>query len=315
MQQFRFLPTRLVAVLGLCLVISSVGGWLPQRGAAQATLPQPSVSPNDPADNGPAETPTDNSVTDDGSMSDGASNTTSAQDNQDNGDANNGGNSDNSNGDANPNPAVGVDTVGHADAVATRNGRTTRRRRRITPANPLVITNPTRGNGPAAIGDTNGNRTPPLIPAREPGVYTLQTDPFQMGTRRNAKPLPLFGYDFFQPARQIIIARRRALLPPAPRVLRRPSRTNTRTSNSRSNRTTANADDSQPSGTTYSETNGNLNDGTANDGTSNDDTTNDAELGAAGVAARRRLPNPNDDGTETTGDSGTSDTTGEPNAS
>ncbi|MDQ2798530.1 MAG: hypothetical protein M3Y13_02680, partial [Armatimonadota bacterium] len=306
MQQFRFLPTRFVAVLGLCLAIFSVGGWLPQRGAAQATLPQPSVSPNDPAQTLPDETPYDTAG--DGSTDNSGSNMTSpAQDNQDNGDANNGSNGDNSNGDANPNPSVGVDTVGHADAVATRNGRTTRRRRRVTPANPLVITNPTRGNGPAAIGDTNGNRTPPLIPAREPGVYTLQTDPFQMGTRRNAKPLPLFGYDFFQPARQIIIARRRALLPPAPRAPRRPTRTNTRTS---TNHTTANADGSLPSGTAPSETNGDSNNGTAND-----DTTNDAELGAAGVAARRRLPNPNDDGTETTGDSGTSDTTGEPNAS
>jgi protein involved in polysaccharide export with SLBB domain len=130
------------------------------------------------------------------------------------------------------NPAVGLDTAGHVDAVATRNGRTTRRRRG-TPVNPLVITNPLRGNGPGTSSDTDGNQTLPLISTREPGDYTLQTDPFQMGRRRNAKPLPLFGYDFFQPARQIITARRRALLP---RPIRRPVQPTTR---NRANRTGA----------------------------------------------------------------------------
>ena len=54
------------------------------------------------------------------------------------------------------------------------------------------------------------------------------------------EPLPLFGYDFFQPARQIILARRRALLPRpatssahAPRL--REQRRAARTAGSRSN--------------------------------------------------------------------------------
>ncbi len=63
-----------------------------------------------------------------------------------------------------------------------------------------------------------GNRLIPPVVTRDPGNYTLSTDPSALPARRQAKPLPLFGYDFFQPARQIIIARRRALLPPAPRI-------------------------------------------------------------------------------------------------
>ncbi len=61
-----------------------------------------------------------------------------------------------------------------------------------------------------------GNRLIAPVVTREPRDYTLSTDPFTPASRRAAKPLPLFGYDFFQPARQIIVARRRALLP-APR--------------------------------------------------------------------------------------------------
>lgn len=118
-----------------------------------------------------------------------------------------------------PNPAVGVDTQGHSNATATRNGRTNRRRPDKV-ANPLVITNPLRGNGPVSSGDLGTNRlTPPATtaPARN---YTLNTNPYAPTGARPGPPLPLFGYDFFQPARQIIIARRRALLPPRRPVYR-----------------------------------------------------------------------------------------------
>ena len=155
-------------------------------------------------------------------------------------------------------PQVGVDTAGRADAVATRNGRTTRPRR-PAPANPLVLTDPARTpEVPGSLGATDpnpeylpsnpqntpgspqnpapdasynlqygpnnsrqgasapapGNRLIPPVITREPGDYTISTDPFALGPRRPTKTLPLFGYDFFQPARQIIIARRRSLLPP-----------------------------------------------------------------------------------------------------
>ena len=170
---------------------------------------------------------------------------------------------------SNPNPPVGVDTSGHADAVATRNGRTTRQRLPAAPTNPLVLTDPVRspdvpsgdrpneypsnypadaqGNYPGSAQDNPnaysynsaypynsaysnnfqapaptapGNRLIPPVVTRPPGNYTVQTDPASLGLRRYSEPLPLFGYDFFQPARQIIIARRRALLPVVPRVNR-----------------------------------------------------------------------------------------------
>ncbi len=72
----------------------------------------------------------------------------------------------------------------------------------------------TRSSFPVAPG----NRLIPPVVTREPGDYTLSTDPSAPSSRRTARPLPLFGYDFFQPARQIIVARRRALLPPVPRI-------------------------------------------------------------------------------------------------
>ncbi len=112
-----------------------------------------------------------------------------------------------------PNPSVGVDTQGHANATATRNGRTNRRRPQKV-ANPLVITNPLRGYGPVYSGDLNSNRLAPPATTAPPRNYTLDTDPYAPAAARRGRPLPLFGYDFFQPARQIIIARRRALLPP-----------------------------------------------------------------------------------------------------
>ncbi len=127
------------------------------------------------------------------------------------------------------NPAVGVDTNGHADAVATRNGRTNRRRP-VPLANPLVITSPTRGNG--VVSPQTGDRIALPVPARAPRVYTLPADPNVLTLRRDAALLPLFGYDFFQPARQIILARRRALLP----VRRIPSRSQRQTGTNRQRR-------------------------------------------------------------------------------
>jgi len=134
-------------------------------------------------------------------------------------------------------PPVGVDSAGRGDATATRNGRTTRRRT-PNPANPLVILDPTRPPDPLRPSDPvypgysdrsypadtgrgrsvfppygADNRLAPPVAPRTPGDYTLQTDPFAPA-RRALRPLPLFGYDFFQPARLIIIARRRSLLPP-----------------------------------------------------------------------------------------------------
>ena len=169
-------------------------------------------------------------------------------------------------------PQVGVDTAGRADAVATRNGRTTRQRRPAAPPNPLVLTDPSRspeGAGTdssapySSLGTPDGSQAAPYLPSgqntvrgttpsgnrfippvvtRDPADYTLSTDPSAPALRRT-KPLPLFGYDFFQPARQIIIARRRALLPPAPRPVRynttgrngaRPGQINSQNSNSAS---------------------------------------------------------------------------------
>ncbi len=123
-----------------------------------------------------------------------------------------------------PNPSVGVDTQGHANATATRNGRTNRRRPQKV-ANPLVITNPVRGNGPVYSGDLNTNRLTPPATTAPPRNYTIDNDPYAPAPARRERPLPLFGYDFFQPARQIIIARRRALLPPrrVPNYRQRPN--------------------------------------------------------------------------------------------
>ena len=117
------------------------------------------------------------------------------------------------------NPGVGVDTQGHSNATATRNGRTNRRRPDKV-ANPLVITNPLRGYGPVSPNDLNNNRLAPPATTAPPRNYTIDNNPYAPSGTRPGPPLPLFGYDFFQPARQIIIARRRALLPPRRPVYR-----------------------------------------------------------------------------------------------
>jgi hypothetical protein len=245
MYHSRLFSPRPHRALCVFLAVSGAGLWLlPSRGRAQEGTVRPAAAPGNPADgtgdssaNGDYQNGT---MTGDGgtSATDSAAPDTGNTDTGVNGTgATNGNESANSPTDPSSNPAVGVDTLGHTDAVATRNGRTTRRRR-VPPVNPLVLTNPLRGNGPGAF---DGSHPTPLVPMREPGDYTLQTDPFQMSRRPLAKPLPLFGYDFFQPARQIITARRRALLPPRP--VRRPVQTNTR---NRGNRTGTGQNNSYP---------------------------------------------------------------------
>ena len=268
-------PSRFAAALGLMLSVSSLA--LPQRSLGQDPSPYP---------------PSAATMGDSAAPSGGLPGDTS-------------------------NPQVGVDTTGRADAVGTRNGRTTRRRVPTAPANPLVLLDPNRpagasGEYPSAPGDAGpesayssaypadpsqngafgntqagqpgsapysptdmpqnggrgssapyspygapygsapygatpapGNRLLPPVVTREPGDYTVQTDPSAPASRRAAKPLPLFGYDFFQPARQIIVARRRALLP-APRPLRYPVRSNGNRSNGRPGQSVG------PTGNSYS---------------------------------------------------------------
>lgn len=291
MQHSRFFSTRFLAVAGAFLAISGVGLGLPQRGAAQDDMTQRPTASSDSAGGeatgGVTSTDTNPSDTSDGNTADGNASDGSADGR--NNDAGGGGDSaGGGNGGAAANPSVGVDNTGSAGAVGTRNGRTNRRRRRVTPSNPLVLTSPTRGSVPGAAGDTGGNRAAPLVPAREPGVYTLQTDPFRPRLRPGSKPLPLFGYEFFQPARQIIIARRRALLP---RPARAPGRTGAGT-RSRSARTQSgvNGANSASSGGLGPDANGS--------------DTNGGDLSAAGrgAAGRRRAANTDDAGTDTTGD-------------
>ncbi len=140
-------------------------------------------------------------------------------------------------------PAVGVDTVGRNDATATRNGRTTRRRRPAVQPNPLLITNSTRTNGSTTSEQEKRIALPPIV--RDPANYTLPISPPAFGTSVKQKPLPLFGYDFFQPARQIILARRRSLLPPPPA---RTTRLRSRTKSSGSTANTTQRDGSMQSG-------------------------------------------------------------------
>ena len=278
MQHSRFLTTRSLAAACAFLAVSSACLGLPQRGAAQDDMTRRPAAPSDSA--GGAEEQ-DNSSADTGGLNSGGLTNSggdgSSARNGDGGDRGRGGNNGNggdsnggdsangANGGATPAPSVGVDNTGSAGAVGTRSGRTNRRRR-VTPPNPLVLTNPTRGSGPAGA-DTGGNRAAPLIPAREPGDFTLQTDPFQPRTRPGDRPLPLFGYDFFQPARQIILARRRALLP---RPIRQPVRAGTGT-RSRATRTSngingngASLGDGQGTNANGTDTNGTVNGGDVN---------------------------------------------------
>ena len=87
------------------------------------------------------------------------------------------------------------------------------------PQNPIQITNSTRGTGSTALGpDARTGRFTLPAPSRAPARLHRPRRPLLLRAAERTRPLPLFGYDFFQPARQIILARRRALLPrPAPR--------------------------------------------------------------------------------------------------
>ncbi len=279
----RFLLRPAVLAAGLSVLLTS-GGALPSAG--QDSQPRPSASSGSDAG-------ADTSGTYSGTYSPDSSMSGSPSDAA---------------------PQVGVDTAGNPDAVATRNGRTTRQRRPAAPANPLVLTDPARSpDSPVNSGDSQpggfsgstqndgpdssqygpqagsqygpqsgpqygsqypappyfdgssttrgsfptspGNRLIPPVVSRDPGDYTLSTDPSTLPLRRMARPLPLFGYDFFQPARQIIVARRRALLPPAPRITNyrgrngaRPGQPNGYNNNLNDSNANNNANDYSPNG-------------------------------------------------------------------
>ena len=91
-----------------------------------------------------------------------------------------------------------------SNAVTTGSGSTNHLNPSGMP-NPLVITDSAPVSGPAA-----------LVPTTAPRDYTLPPDLSAFGPNRTTDTLPLYGYDVFQPARQIIIARR-ALLTSPPR--------------------------------------------------------------------------------------------------
>ncbi|MBV9850632.1 MAG: SLBB domain-containing protein [Armatimonadetes bacterium] len=76
----------------------------------------------------------------------------------------------------------------------------------VPPANPLIMAGPpgTVGNR-TAYYDPNG-RQRPVNGGQEPSDYTQEDAHLRVG--QAAKPLPLFGYSFFESARQIILARR-----------------------------------------------------------------------------------------------------------
>ena len=118
-------------------------------------------------------------------------------------------------------PAAGGDNAGRNNPAANR---TTRRRRPAVQPNPLLITSSPGTTGSLTQEQEKRLAQPPTV--RAPANYTLPVSPPAFGAEQNLKPLPLFGYDFFQPARQIILARRRSLLPPPIRVIRPSSRTN-----------------------------------------------------------------------------------------
>ena len=266
MHHSRSTTARLLAASAL-LALGGAALWSPPRGLAQqdqnrvradgSTLASPTGSADD--------TSSDAMSPDDATSDAGPSGVSSSANSDAGGDSGLG-----PNGQTVPNPPVGVDATGRSDATATRNGRTTRRRLPV-PQNPIQITNSTRGTGSTALGpDARTGRFPLPASPHAPRDYTVPADPSTFGTRNRTRPLPLFGYDFFQPARQIILARRRALLPrPAPR--RTGTGTGTRS------RAPQSGNGAASTGQGYSDNGGN---GTGNDGTS-------ADLGAAAVAGSR----------------------------
>lgn len=82
----------------------------------------------------------------------------------------------------------------------------------LAPANPLVLVNPQDGSGnmPEKY-DRYGNSKRPISPRKEDmGDYQGSPSDPRVTLRKN-KPLPLFGYNFFQDARQRIDIRRELL--------------------------------------------------------------------------------------------------------
>jgi len=217
-----FRSPRFVSATSIFLAVSTAGLALPQRGAAQDDLTrQPAAQGNGaPGDQG------NNGGMNGGDPNPGGGGYDRGSDpNANNGVYGNGGDSAAGPNGGTSNPSVGVDPAGSTGALGTRSGRTSRPQPRVAPSNPLVLPAPARGNGPAANTGATG-RIAPLPPRRDPGDYVLQTDPYRSRSGPFGQPLPLFGYEIFQPARQIIIARRRALLP-RPRVVQE-SNTGTR---------------------------------------------------------------------------------------
>ena len=223
-----FRSPRFVSATSAFLAVSTAGLALPQRGVAQDDLTrQPSAQGNGAQgdqgnnnggqpNNGDMNGGDPNSGGNSGNGA-GGGNDRNNDPNANNGVYGNGGDSAAGPNGGTSNPSVGVDNAGSTGAVGTRSGRTSRPQPRVAPPNPLVLTVPTRGNGPAVNTGTTA-RPAPFIPLRQPGNFTLQTDPYRARLGPFNQPLQLFGYGIFQPARQIIIARRRALLP-RPRVV------------------------------------------------------------------------------------------------
>ncbi|BDI28878.1 hypothetical protein CCAX7_009290 [Capsulimonas corticalis] len=78
------------------------------------------------------------------------------------------------------------------------------------PDNPLVMVNPEKTTGnPTIYYDRDGKQktTNPIAPDRTDKDYRIQPEAPQPNQSKQQR-LPLFGYNFFQPARQLITARR-----------------------------------------------------------------------------------------------------------
>ena len=283
-----FRAPQFLSATSVFLAVSIAGLALPQRGIAQDDLTRRPAAQGDTA---PGDQGNNGSQPNNGGMNGGDPNSSGGgtgagggYDRTNDPNSNDGGYGNGGDSTVGPNggatgPSVGVDNVGSTGAVGTRSGRTSRPRPRVTPPNPLVLTVPTRGNGPAPNTGATG-RIAPLVPLRDPGIYTLQTDPYRARLGPFNQPLPLFGYAIFQPARQIIIARRRALLPRPLRFIQRPV-TGTQ---SRTNGTQAGAggtNSSSGGGFGYDPNNPDANAQGPN-GTPNGDTTNGTNRNGAG---------------------------------
>ena len=94
-------------------------------------------------------------------------------------------------------------------------GKQTKRRKPPVPppANPLVLRDPDNGSGNSSKNfDDKGNRKEPAVrKVRDYGDWNKTPKDFRERTREK-DDLPLFGYNFFAPAREYIEAKRAALL-------------------------------------------------------------------------------------------------------